>query len=68
LNERIPAAMRSDGESAVAIADQLSEMNIPRMISLLLAAGADPSLRTPNGETITEFGRRSKDPAIRQLF
>lgn len=68
LNERIPAAMRSDGESDVAIADQLSEMNIPRMISVLLAAGADPSLRTPNGETITEFGRKSKDPAIRQLF
>lgn len=40
----------------------------PKIVSMLLDAGADPSLHTISGETIAEFGRNSEDRAIRQLF
>ena len=40
----------------------------PEIVSLLLEAGADPTLRTRSGKTIAEIGGRSENKAIRQLF
>lgn len=68
LSEIVRAGMSSEGESVEAIADKLAELNLPEMISLLLAAGADPSLQSNTGETISELGRNSDNKAISELF
>ena len=42
--------------------------NQPEIISLLLRSGANASLNTLSGETITELGKKSKHETIRKLF
>jgi hypothetical protein len=65
---KLRVSMSSKGESVEAITAVLAELNLPGIIALLLAAGADPSLQSTFGVSITELGRKSDNRAIRELF
>jgi hypothetical protein len=68
LDEIVSSNISSAAESLETTTIKLARQNLPEMIVLLLAAGADPTLQTGTGETIAELGRISNNKAIRELF
>ena len=67
-NYLLSKANAKPGQKSMRHLESAIKYDQPKIISLLLGAGANPSLRTSSGEMVAELGRKSENKGIRELF